>query len=147
MGWRRWPYYGGVESFYSEEDPTSTTGQTLTQIFGAILANLTIQGQGVIPAGENSLGAFSNGNSATSQSIAAFLSDNASELTSAKPQGFLIYIFFDHNLEIKSQFSGLVQVGDANALHNLQMQLTHAPEQMVIFTRPFGAHMQRIIPV
>jgi RHS repeat-associated protein len=123
-----------VESFYEENDPGSTTGQTISQILGSILLNLGVQGLDLLPPGESAVGVFSNPNSAQTTGLINFLNQNTNELTEGKPQSFLVYILFDKNMNIDNAHSGVVAVGDANQLALLQTDLAAMPKEGYFYT-------------
>jgi RHS repeat-associated protein len=122
-----------VESFYREETDPGTP-QTLLQIFGSMLVNLGLQGQGVIPAGEQGLDVFSDGSSAVSQGLYSFLEGSVTELVSTKPQSYLVYMFLGENLKINSAYSGIVQVGEPGTMQHLQMLERTMPYKGYFYT-------------
>jgi Bacterial toxin 23 len=49
----------------------------------------------------------------------SFINDAFDDVDFSRPQAFLVYIYFDNNMQIKSNASGVMQVGDADALGTL----------------------------
>ncbi|MFM2196441.1 MAG: hypothetical protein RL092_2041, partial [Bacteroidota bacterium] len=122
-----------VESFYSSSEQSTGQTQSIGQIFGSILLNLMTQGQGVIPGGENGLQLFTQANSAPVGSLQNFLL-NTSELNTDKPDAYLVYIFFDMNLNVVKQQSGVIPVGDPDALAKLAKDWEVAAQHGYFYT-------------
>jgi hypothetical protein len=122
-----------VESFYREETDPGTP-QNLLQIFGTMLVNLGLQGQGIIPTGEQGLDVFSDGSSAASQGLYSFLAGSTAELVASKPQSYLVYMFLGENLKINPAYSGIVQVGEPGTMQHLQMLERTMPEKGYFYT-------------
>ncbi len=123
-----------VESYYESQQTPDNSGQTLTQIFAGMLVNISIQGQGILPPGEQGIGAFSNASSAPSTSLSNFLNSHISELDSNSPQSFLVYVFFNNRLTVVPAYSGVVQVGDPDIVSKLEMTQKTLPVDGYFFT-------------
>jgi RHS repeat-associated protein len=123
-----------VESFFTEDDPGATTGETISEILGSMLVNLLVQGPSILPSGESGIGVFANANSGQSHALADFLLANANQFPDYKPKAALIYVFLDKRLQLVREYSGIVPAGDAGAVRILQMLAARMPADGYFYT-------------
>jgi len=120
-----------VQSWYANNgDNTSLT--ELEDIVAAMLSGLLTQGAGIVD--ETTLIGYAGAGGIGSAPLSNFLDPLVDAADMSLPQGFLIYVFFDEFLNINSQYSGMIQVGELGALEMLQSQANSIPTNGYFYT-------------
>jgi RHS repeat-associated protein len=120
-----------VQSWYANNgDNTSLT--EIEDIVSAMLSGLLTQGAGVVD--ETTLINYAGAGGTGASPLSNFLDPLVDTADMSLPQGFLIYVFFDEFLNINSQHSGMIQVGEPGALEMLQSQAISIPSNGYFYT-------------
>jgi hypothetical protein len=113
-------------SYYRSEDAGQTTGQTIAEIMADLLLNMLAVGQNVLPPGETGIEQFINTSSPGSQAVSEFMTQELSDYDASSPQAYLVYLFFDKNMKLHPQLSGLMKVSQSDVLEE------HATQELVM---------------
>jgi hypothetical protein len=123
-----------VQSWYANNgDNTSLTD--IEDIVSAMLSGLLTQGAGIVD--ETTLINYAGAGGTGAAPLSNFLDPLVDAADMSLPQGFLIYVFFDEFLNINSQYSGMIQVGEPGALEMLQSQAISIPSNGYFYTQQF----------
>ena len=131
-----------VQSWYDNATST-TTLQTVESIFADMVSNIILQGTNVV-ADENSLLQLQNSTSNQSGYLLGFLNNNLGNEDLTIPQGYLVYIFMDENLNVNAAYSGVLQVAVPGELEFLQTQLLTMPSDGYFYV-PLSVPTSQII--
>jgi hypothetical protein len=121
-------------SYYRSEDAGQTTGQTLAEIMADLLLNITLVGQDIMPTGEMGIGQLLDPVSPGSQAVTSFMSQELSDYDPLAPQAYLVYLFFDKNMKLKPQVSGMLRVSESDVLEEHATQRLTMTEEGYFYT-------------
>ncbi len=117
---------------------TEAPGDPLTsvaEILAGTLLNLGAASGGIIPSGpETGMALLNNVSGDQFGAFNTFINDAFDDVDFSKPQAYLVYMYFDKNMELDASGSGVIQVGDANALGQLSQQGITAKDDGFFYT-------------
>ena len=120
-----------VQSWY-QNIANGNAQADFTSIITSMIANVMTQGIGVVSEGV--LSVFNAENTATTGPLFDFLSNALTNADYTSPQGYLVYIYFDENLEPVAGFGEAIQVTSPDELEELQSQLINIPGDGFFYT-------------
>lgn len=123
-----------LTKYWFEDDEQGNPLNTVTAILTDLAQTLITQGTGIIPAGEGGLAEISNTNSYQYSLLSDFITNAFDDLNLDLPQGYLVYIFFDENLRIHEEHSGVRRVETADVLGQLAVMDRIMPEGGYFYT-------------
>ncbi len=107
-----------VKYWYNEAagDPLTS----VSQILAGTLLNLGAASGGVIPSGpESGMALLNNVSGNQFNAFSTFINDAFSNIDLTNPQAYIVYMYFDKNMNVVPTQSGIIQVGEANTLGQL----------------------------
>jgi RHS repeat-associated protein len=117
---------------------TEAPGDPLTsvaEILAGTLLNLGAASGGIIPSGpETGMALLNNVSGDQFGAFNTFINDAFDNVDFSKPQAYLVYMYFNKNMELDASGSGVMQVGDANALGQLAKQGIVAKDNGFFYT-------------
>jgi RHS repeat-associated protein len=93
---------------------------SVSQILAGTLLNLGAASGGVIPSGpESGMALLNNVSGNQFNAFSSFIYDAFSNIDLSNPQAYIVYMYFDKNMNVVPGQSGIIQVGEANTLGQL----------------------------
>jgi RHS repeat-associated protein len=97
------------------------TNQTAEQILSGIVSGIATAGVGVLATGDGGavINPFADASSEAATGLNSFIQNSFDSLDTSLPQGYLVTMFFDNNLNLVPEYSGVQRVTEAGSLQKL----------------------------
>jgi RHS repeat-associated protein len=112
------------------------TNQTAEQILSGIVGSFTTAGLSTLPLDDlgNVINPFIDANSQAASGLNSFIQNSFDSLNLSLPQGYLVTMFFDNDLNIVPEYSGVQRVTEAGSLQKLAVMNQKMPSDGFYYT-------------
>ncbi len=102
--------------YFFTEDAPGTTYETMGYLVDEVLMALATSGASLLPLGEGQLLDIANGNSQYADGVYDLLSNSFDTTDVSKPHAYLVWMFYDRNMELNPEYSGAARTEFPNEL-------------------------------
>jgi RHS repeat-associated protein len=112
------------------------TNQTAEQMLSGIIGSFTTAGLSTLPLDDlgNVINPFIDANSQAASGLNSFIQNSFDSLDTSLPQGYLVTMFFDNDLNLVPEYSGVQRVTEAGSLQKLAVMNQKMPSDGFYYT-------------